>query len=508
MTLLAPYSGLGMNYGHSSSEYQGVTDPASVQTNLNEMWALGFRKLRWNILVYTTAQSSINEYLAAIQMASAMGFYSIFGHQHLGVNIDAATQDGAYLTKLVATATALEAIRVLYPGTVEFCLGNEDDENVTGGLTKANHQLWIRSTGVDAVHAVFGGPVGHATHSAYMSDWIASGKGNLDRISMQFYNQTFMDGWVRQMYTAFGSGFYMSEWGTWNDGGLYGRDNYTNDEAWFTDMVARFKLHRKLGIDSYYFFWSGNLTGLTMKKSDGSYSPALKKILLNPLQPLLVESPLQRFGVTTKSAYFNGTNSKITIPIVLDRAGFNIAFWLYNDRSTFGSNGNTYPIIETIATDGNKRWGLRTDPNSSNLYMYTRDTTYYYGNVAGNTYALGKWRCYIIRFDNTNGLKVYNDVRTEMTLAIANSAARLGVLDTNITLFNASSAYRRGYLSNLIVDNGAEWSETVRNNIFLSHILPSGVNGFYPLTADANDASGNGNHGTATSITYKKNSPF
>lgn len=264
------WAGSGINYGNDRAfpQYYNAATIVQELTFLRKY----FNKVRIFVphYEYGTSHSIVNRCLFMIDAAVALGFQEIVW----GITCSEATFTAAryptYVSAAVARATTAQS-----HGVTTFVIGNEEDYHVDGTtLTKAAIQSHIQNDLYTSVKAAFGGTVSYNLAAGVLSDWLASGKGQLDRLGMNVYGNNEYDGAgfcrdVRNFRNAFGTTAYVSEYGLHYD---WTQVTMTDQQQYF-ELKKRHDFIKNIGVDAGYFFLFSHLATdhFAVKLSTGKY---------------------------------------------------------------------------------------------------------------------------------------------------------------------------------------------------------------------------------------------
>lgn len=213
------WTGLNFNYGHDTQI--GVitaTRTQQINADLDNFKAMGIKKIRvaMNYFGYSFGITAVK---AVVVAAKARGFYVIWGVDGSGFAWHTDLNWRSYVNAVKLNAAWAQA-----NGVDEFMVGNEIEysQTVTGQLTNAVPK--IKKLAAEVKNNIFFRTVSYAVaQDALESEWIAEGKGYLDKLGYNVYgsNGDFTD-WqnkITTFYNAFGSNMYISEWNlhaTWS----------------------------------------------------------------------------------------------------------------------------------------------------------------------------------------------------------------------------------------------------------------------------------------------------
>ena len=269
------WSGLGMGL---FSTY--VT--SDFDEHIDDLLANGFTELRIDIPDYQDtlwlAQSK-----AAVKRAVAKGVKVIWGVSSNALNNTdytiTAKNWSTFRQAILDAAQWAQANRVF-----EFQLGNEEEFHVDGDtMTEAQIITNLKSVATE-IKAIFTrGKVSYSCAHNYISEWIATGKGNIDILASNVYmgGTTFDDTWkteIDYLVNAFGAdSTYITEFNL----SYRGLDYYSTDEtvqaAALTEMIEYIKASGMTR--AFYFCYQSDNFGAL--KTDGTYRLLWNQALLS-----------------------------------------------------------------------------------------------------------------------------------------------------------------------------------------------------------------------------------
>lgn len=273
------YSGLGMNFGHRSTNW---SEPG-LTASLTEIYNAGGRKLRLNLPAYTT-ETADTTYRDQIRLqattALAMGFTKVvLGYSVSGAaSLTNTTMTGAYRTNILAYATWIATLPEADQRKIELMIANEDDSRIDGTtVTASQFRVYMKDTlAVDAKAICTFSDVSIGVRNDFIGAWISAGRGSLDKIAENLYKpQGTFTSHVSALVAAFGRDHcYISEFGYIDETAGYdwyvGDDEYFAREAWWQMNECR-----KYGIDCYFFLYDTGLPSVfALKQADGSLRSA------------------------------------------------------------------------------------------------------------------------------------------------------------------------------------------------------------------------------------------
>jgi hypothetical protein len=217
-------------------------------------------------------------------------------------------------------------------------------------------------------------------------------------------------------------------------------------------------------------------------------------------------------GVVGQGVSLNGSNAYVEVisnDTLNPRDGsFSYAFWVKTTKATdnFGYMIGRYDqVVDQSTLWQNKTWGIQLiqDQNGDFLYGYFRDGITTEGNhsspiLSSLNIADGKFH-YItaIRDKSTNLIKYYFD--GQLIKSIEDASEDINVV--NNLIFGTHGNW--GYYFEGIIDEARIYNRALYENEIqeLFHqgqsTLSNGLVAYYPFNGNANDASGNDNHGNA-----------
>jgi hypothetical protein len=264
------WSGLGMGLFYAQASY------------IDTLLANGFEELRIDIPDYQNA-IWLNNSKATVIGAIAKGVKVIWGVSSNAYN----NTDYTITAKNWSTfrQAILDAAQwAQNNGVYEFQLGNEEEFHVDGDtMTEAQIITNLKSVAAE-VKAIFTrGKVSYSCAHNYISEWIVTGKGNIDILASNVYmgGTTFDDTWkteIDNLVNVFGAdSTYITEFNL----SYRGLDYYSTDEtvqaAALTEMIEYIKAS---GITrAFYFCYQSDNFGAL--KTDGTYRLLWNQALLN-----------------------------------------------------------------------------------------------------------------------------------------------------------------------------------------------------------------------------------
>lgn len=209
-----------------------------------------------------------------------------------------------------------------------------------------------------------------------------------------------------------------------------------------------------------------------------------------------------------QSATFNGTTSKIDVPhsTQLNITGsITIGCWVKINRVT-GSGFNVF-----MCKGSNEPYELDYD-QALNRFRFIIQTNNGFSTRQGttDTAVLGKWVHIVGVYDNSgtpsnalyvNGQSISSGTLTGTSLVTNSTALGIGYRS------GSNDRFAPCQIDEPFVYPGAMTAAQIQD-IYYKGVYPSGLAFLSYLNTNANDASGNGNNGTATSVTYTADVPI
>jgi len=191
---------------------------------------------------------------------------------------------------------------------------------------------------------------------------------------------------------------------------------------------------------------------------------------------------------------FNGSSDFLTLPIVPDVTGFNLAFWL--TKRNFTNNARVFDCQDSGPANG-----------FTVVELANGKTEFVNRNGAGPTCAMDSVRningelChYVFTFDGTIAKLYENGV-----LIAQDTSAVMGAFAATVLTIGkrtGGSNYWNGKLGELVFQNSTTpWTQAQITDLYYNGVIPSGSS-YWLFEGNVLDGSGNGKHGTLTGGTY------
>lgn len=237
-----------------------------------------------------------------------------------------------------------------------------------------------------------------------------------------------------------------------------------------------------------------------------------------------------RFGVANSAYYFNGTSAFISAPnrdyLRLGTNDFTISIWASDE----GSGAEVYPIGLDNGPGSNPKWLFVFGFTPSNLPdpAPSRYISFHITDSSGIGYwlahdrfapGLTNWHHYVFTRSGTNfslfidGIKrgSTNYMTTPPANSLTSNVTGPTTIPTSITApltigWAEGGGFFKGRLDDVRIFHRALPSSDVAE-LFAQESNPrsAGLVAYYPFNGNANDASGNGNHGTVSGATLTTN---
>ena len=262
--------------------------------------------------------------------------------------------------------------------------------------------------------------------------------------------------------------------------------------TWVSGQVSmqRQRAEPPVGLVAYYPF-NGNANDESGFKNNPTYIGS--GVTLTP----------DRFGINDKAYYFDGSEgSYIRVPAdgypTTDRT---VSMWVnvtdlpsYQGRTPFSYGGNacnTTSFLTGINNAGNSSFWSAGHCNQSNI-SYTYSVS-----------PINSWKHWVITIEGpVQKLYIDGELKTTASYAgatyVSGKSAIIGALvytDGNTVYVDASVGYFKGKIDDIRIYNNA-LTEVQVQDLYKSE--SSNLVAYYPFSGNANDESGNGNHGTIT----------
>ncbi|MCL4372226.1 LamG domain-containing protein, partial [Candidatus Marsarchaeota archaeon] len=211
----------------------------------------------------------------------------------------------------------------------------------------------------------------------------------------------------------------------------------------------------------------------------------------------------QMQNFVSKTAFFNGTDSMITLPIsVANGSDITMTGWIYlnNVPSTdegifsFTSNSNNGTIAVFFKGDCNVEAGV------------TNTIGAWQGSTGAECLLPDRWYQIAAEANQGSGsYSLYIDGMKQFSAAFTGTLEGSNSID--VGLFSPKSAYFSGLMGNLQFYgtqlSQGELTALYREGLHGGPLNVSELYGFYPLDGNANDYSGNGNNGASYGLNYE-----
>ena len=194
---------------------------------------------------------------------------------------------------------------------------------------------------------------------------------------------------------------------------------------------------------------------------------------------------------------FTGTNSYIDCgnPAVLQITGnITVAAWIQ-----FTTSQSNKPIVAKWGSSG--AYALLVDSTANKISFYLRVSSTSKGAVSTKTYNNNRW-CFVVgRFNGANVLLTIFDSKGNIVEDIIGSATA-GPIDNpastpiRIATYSNSTGAFTGIISDVFIINRCLSLEDLKSLMNKKYLHK--LSGYWPLTKNAHDYSGNGNNGTIT----------
>lgn len=209
---------IGLNFGHDALQ-SGVSYPTqTMNTDLENAWNMGVRRLRIALSDYTYT-AGVNATKVVALAAKARGFYVIWGVGYAHLN------DGNWPSYVDGVNTAADWAYA--NGMDEFQLGNEIEGeynwSAPGALTDVVNKIKLLADVIKYNHSLL--KISYAmAQDRLESTWITEGKGRLDKLAYNVYGSWYpvFTNWadvfvdfknkINAMYAAFGADLELAEW--------------------------------------------------------------------------------------------------------------------------------------------------------------------------------------------------------------------------------------------------------------------------------------------------------
>lgn len=239
------WSGIGINYGHQVAD--SVYDTAQVNSDLDYLYSLGFRKIR---IAYPTfgASQTLTNCQDMVTRALAKGFYVQWGV--VSNSPSTATIWGNF--KTYVSGTLAPYAQSLNNANFELAIGNEEELHCDGTTLTAStvrSDIKTLATTCQGIYTI--GNISYQADAGQISAWNSLGIGNLDLIGFNVYGpiSSFSTD-IKNIIGNFGIQGFISEF----DFITNGFADYASEMAWYSDVISRMQAIRKLNLTSAYAF--------------------------------------------------------------------------------------------------------------------------------------------------------------------------------------------------------------------------------------------------------------
>lgn len=274
------WSGLGVNCSQPSAFWHNYT--AAIGEPYIPHVVDNFSRVRMFVdLSMSSSRTAIRTW--ALQLKAAKPDIKIlYGVSRAGLS---STNRGAHTALVLA-----EAQWAMDNGIDAFQISNELENSKDASLTDAQVRTYVRSLATQ-VKQVFTREISYALSQTKEDGWIAEGKGDLDKLSINLYGSfAAFESDARRFYAAFGADCFVSEWNVntvWANSSVDGRGPTSSDfdEVYGRELVKRLNILRAIGFSEAYFFtlWSFSesfgVDNFALYTRDEGPKPAMNQLL-------------------------------------------------------------------------------------------------------------------------------------------------------------------------------------------------------------------------------------